>query len=182
MGFYKRSREHRKKIVDLMQQGKTIEQAADEVFKGNSNKARSLKIYKKRGLFPYGKVDPPFKPPQPPNVVPEENHTISQETVVAMNDSLRIDKIEEVIDMTLEARVKALEDRLNCSASVVKLRPKLKRAKEDTIPTSFRFPKELVRRAREKAKSDPIASAGLNALVETLLFEYIGSPDDLLDK
>jgi hypothetical protein len=182
MGFYKRSREHRKNIVKLMQQGKTRVQAADEVFKGNSNKARSLKIYKKQGLFPYGKVDPLFMTEQSSNVVPEANQTLSQATLVDTNDSLRTDKIEEVIDMTLEARVKALEDRLNCSASIVKLRPKLKRSIGDTIPTSFRFPKELVRRAREKAKSDPIGSAGLNALVETLLFEYIGSPDDLLDK
>lgn len=173
------TRKYRYKIADLRQEGKTFEEAEDIVLKGQSNKAKYLKSYKKRGLYPYGEVDKPHKTTQPSNVVPEDNHDLPQATVVDTNDSLKIDKIEEVIDMTLEARVKALEDRLSCSADGGLLRPRLQR--NACRPTSFRLPKDLLKRATEKARSDPVGVMGLNAIVELLLFQYIGSPKDLLE-
>jgi len=197
MGFYKRSREHRKKIVNLMQQGKTIEQAEDIVLKGNSNRSRNLAKWKQLGLCPYGDIDPPIVPTLPPKVLPTvPDGAVAQPSVVQLHDSVALDKLHTIVDERVDKlmaqeisliteRLKALENAFGTQsygASVVKLRPRLKRKQGDTIPTSFRFPKELVRRARVKAKSDPIGSAGLNALVETLLFDYIGSPDDLLDK
>lgn len=159
------TRKYRYQIADLMQQGYTIQQAEDIVMKGNSNKSRDLKSYKQRGLYPYGKVDSPLET-NPSSFV---------------NDGLSIAQIKKLVDKFLEPKLKNLEDKLRCSSIRLQKRPKLKRTLDNCIPTSFRLPRELVERAREKAKVDPVGVAGLNGLVELWLFEYIGSPPDLLE-
>lgn len=198
MSFYKPSRKYRYAIAELLDSGKTLEEAEDIVMKGVSNRAKYLRNYSNQGLFPYGELDPPMATKLSSRLSLTANASVAQPSVVQLHDTVAPDRINEVIDERLdrfltqeisliEARIKALEEQLSaaqpCSASVVKvkLRPRLKRSTEDTIPTSFRFPKELIRRARAKAKNDPIGNSGLNALVETLLWEYIGSPQDLLE-
>jgi hypothetical protein len=61
MPHYIPSRKYRYEIANLIKEGNTIEQAENEIFKGNSNKSKYLKYYKREGLFPYGKVDKPIE-------------------------------------------------------------------------------------------------------------------------
>lgn len=65
------SRKYRYAIANLIKEGKTIEQAENEIFKGNSNKAKYLKYYKREGLFPYGEVDKPIEITTPSAFGPE---------------------------------------------------------------------------------------------------------------
>lgn len=194
---YSRSRKYRYAIALMLQEGKTFEESEKEVFKRNLNKSKFLAYYKETGLFPYGEVDPPEKTTLNNNVVPEVYHTVAQESVVNLDDSVLTQRIKEVVTdalnnfemrtiSVLDAKIQVIDDKLNeyqpCSSSVAQLRPRLKRTTENCIPTSFRLPRELVSRVKEKSKTDPIGVTGLNGVVETLLFKYIGSPPDLLEE
>lgn len=181
MGHYKPSEKYRYAIAEKLEQGYTLKEAEDEVFKGNSNKSRHLKLYNKRGFFPYGMIDPPPKPKPPPTVVPAMTHRAAQESVVKENDAVLMNRIKTVVNEVVDFKLKAIEVKLRSTSGVVQFRPKLKRTLKNATPVSFRLPKELVKRAKDKAKHDPIGSMGLNAIVESLLFQYIGSPKDLLE-
>ena len=61
MPHYIPSRKYRYEIADQIKEGKTIEQAENEIFKGNTNKSKYLMYYKREGLFPYGEVDKPIE-------------------------------------------------------------------------------------------------------------------------
>ncbi len=173
--IYIRTREKRYRLGNLMDSGMTEKQAIKEAKLGK-NSARDVRQWKGINLYPFGDIDKPETTTQQSTVVSKVYDTVSHE-----NDSVLIAKIKEVINIVLEARIKNIEDKLSCSSSAVKLRPKLKRTINNCVPTSFRLPKELVRRAKDKAKNDPMGVTGLNSIVESLLFQYIDSPEDLLE-
>jgi hypothetical protein len=137
---------------------------------------RIIDTWKRKGLYPYDTPD-----------VVQVNDTVVQQSVFQNNDSvvqpvvdeMLMGKIEQLVNDAVEARIQSIRTELQSSSNVAKTRPKLKRTQEDTIPTSFRFPSALLRKARVQAKKD---RTSLNALVETFLFEYIGCPADLLEE
>jgi len=178
--IYIRTRAKRYLLGNLLDSGLTEKQAIKEAKLGK-NSARNVKQWKEINLYPFGDIDKPETTTQQSTVVSKVYDTVSHENVINVNDSVLIAKIKEVINIVLEARIKNIEDKLTCNSSVVQLRPKLKRTIDNCVPTSFRLPKELVRRAKDKAKNDPMGTTGLNSIVESLLFQYIGSPEDLLE-
>lgn len=176
---YIRTRDKRHRLGNLLDSGIPEKQAIKDAKLGK-NAARDIRQWKEIKLYPFGDIDKPETTTPSYTVAPKVYDTVSHESVINDNDRL-IDKIKEVINMVLETRIKNIEDKLIYGSGVVQLRPKLKRTIDNCVPTSFRLPKELVNRAREKAKSDPLGVMGLNSVVESLLFQYIGSPEDLLE-
>jgi hypothetical protein len=178
--IYIRTRDKRYLLGNLLGSGMTERQAIKEAKLGK-NAARDIRLWKEIKLYPFGDIDKPETTTQPSTVVPQVYDTVSHHSVINVDDSVLINKIKEVVNMVLEPRIKNIEDKLTCNSSVVQLRPKLKRTIDNCVPTSFRLPKELVKRVKDKAKNDPMGATGLNSVVESLLFQYIGSPEDLLE-
>jgi hypothetical protein len=200
---YIRTREGRFKMGELMAGGMNEREAYRLAFPTDANIGHHIKQFKIKGVYPFGEVDDPQPTmsqsfatskelaaiPRPylnssdtvaPSVATSSD-TVAQTSVVDVSDSVLMGKIKTLVNEAVRAQIEVIRSSIESSTSVVKLRPKLKRTKENSIPTSFRLPKKLVEQAKKAAKTDPRGSMGLNGLVESLLFEYIGSPRDLLE-
>jgi hypothetical protein len=200
---YIRTRDRRFKLGELLADGMNEWDAYKIAFPLDNNISTNIKGFKNKGIYPFGEVDDPQPTmsqsfatskelaaiPRPylnssdtvaPSVATSSD-TVAQTSVVDVSDSVLMGKIKTLVDEAVRAQIEVIKSSIESSTSVVKMLPRLKRTKENTQPTSFRFPLELVQRAKEKAKTDPRGSHGLNAIVEAFLFEYIGSPQDLLE-
>jgi len=168
---YKRSRKAREKLGELICGGMDIEEAAKAALPDDDNRNTHIKGWKKKGVYPFGEVDSP-----PYNSLGDTVAQVAQQPSVVVSPTSVDDmwvKIERLVNETVDAKIKGIQ-----LGSNVGLRPLLKKIKKDK-PTSFRLPLALVERARVKATKE---RTSLNALVETFLFQYIGSPQDLLEE
>lgn len=197
--LYRRTRAGRFKLGELIAEGMGEREAYKIAFPNDNNIGTHLNGFKKKKVYPFGDIDDPQDATQSYTVVKpvaQVSDSVAQPSVVPVYDSVFQEKVKEVVEDALakfevqtisviKARIDAIAEKLDSSeprsASVLQPRPRLKRSKPETTPTSFRLNKELIKRAKAKAKIDPRGSINLNGLIETFLWEYIGCPQDLLE-
>lgn len=198
------SRPARHKIGKMIAKDMKFEQAEDEIFttaSQRSNRKRTVLNWIKRDLWPYGKLDPcpditvcqAVAQIPVPTIRKEGDYeeivyyegVVQQDYSVVIPEAQKNDSVvipEEIyrrID-ALEADIATIKGQLQSSQPDLQVCPKL--IKGDEMPTSFRLPKKLVYLAKKKAKQDTRGRMGLSALVEAFLFDYVGRPDELIEK
>ena len=168
--------EKRKLLGELL---KTLDEpTAIAALKLGKTPGRIIETWKRKGLYPYDTPDVAQVNDTVVEPVVQVNDTVVDE-IVDIYERVDLGRIKTLVNEAVEARIQDIRTELQGSSSVARIRPKLKRTQEDTLPTSFRFPSALVKRARAKARKD---QQSLNSVVETFLFEYIGCPSDLLEE
>lgn len=122
-----RSRATRYQIAQLIEQGKTLEEAEDATLAGNSNRARYIKSWRQAGVYPYGNVDTPEDYKQPAFAIDLQcNDTYQQAqsnasantkaqssaitNKVNWNDPLLTEKLKALIQEALEVQISAMQD------------------------------------------------------------------------
>lgn len=169
MSKYVKSQDIRNNIGKLIEQGIPERQAIKQVMKGDGNAARTVKTWKEQGIYPFGDIDAPAR-------------TLDSEVddnVDTMNDTQKQQQeqlIRDIVRQELATERQSNSDSVQCLA----MRPRFRRNMDNTIPKTFRCSKELWSRAELKARKDPATGGNLNGLIEILLFQYLGSPSDLL--
>jgi len=111
-----------------------------------------------------------------------QNTDIEVQSVAQQNDTVVMPNDITQRIAALEADVAKIKDRLHSSSPELQIRPKLIRNTENTVPRSIRIPEKLWKLAQKKIKKDSKGQMGLNGLIELWLFDYIGRPDELLEK
>jgi len=169
MSKYSRSQDKRNNLGKLLKQGIPENEAINQVMKGDSNAARTVKTWREQGLYPFGDIDAPAR----------TLDSDMNDTVDTVNDTQK-QQLEQVIRDIVRQCLAAERQSNPVSVQSLAIRPRFKRSMDSTLPKTFRCSKELWSRAELKAREDPATGGNLNGLIEILLFQYIESPPDLL--
>lgn len=180
-----RSREIRYKIGELLNQGKTFLEAEMEVMENDSNRSRQIKKWKKSGVYPYGLLDAPngtegnytFEP----TVTQQPAGGIIKQTSFGIPKNLEKNTMERYLEnLSAEDVLKLTALKFGIDSSALEITtPKLRRSMDTTKPVSVRLSKELLQRVNDKLKAE---NKSLSGVVESLLFQWIGSPRDMVDE
>lgn len=180
-----RSREIRYRIGELINQGKTFEHAEREVMGNDPNKSRQIRTWKKNGVYPYGLLDAPNGSETEYILKPEvttqpAGRTMKQATFETQDD-IGKNTIERYVDtLSTEDVLKLTALKFGIDAKVLEsTTPKLRRSTGTTKPVSVRLSKELLERVNDKLKAE---NKSLSGVVESLLFQWVGSPRDMIDE
>lgn len=188
MIVFTKSRAKRFEIGRLLGEGHTLEQAENIVFKGDSNRARTVKVWKESGVYPYGGIDGPQEQIQSATTAntleplhyahTAITHTPKEKPKTAIaksNDTALDDRIRALIKEVL-----AEQDTRHTVITDIGEAPKLWRTTKNVVPVSFRLQKTLFLRARAALQEKYKGTISLNRYVELCLWELVGRPDDLL--
>lgn len=191
---YARSRNIRYEIGKLVSEGKTFREAELIAMAGDSNRPRQVANWKKRGIYPYGEIDKPSEAENdydlPSEVITKPQVEKVQKTKRDFTETFNAANItdEKIMRQVVEyannrkifMNVWAMQLLTN-PETIKNVVPRIKRTSDTMHAVSIRLPEELLKRVREQIKVDNKGQT-LSSLVETLLFEYLGKPEDLIDK
>jgi predicted HicB family RNase H-like nuclease len=164
---YISTRDERFKMGALMKDGMDERKAFKKAFPGKKDVGTYIARWKAGGVYPFGEIDGPDE--SQATFLPQ-----LKDTTNTLQDSVSVAQIAIIRDIVRQEVSTALQSNAIQSNSI---RPILKRSKKDTSPKTFRCPEKLWQLAEQRAKSQGMS---LNGLVETLLFEFVGRPEDLL--
>lgn len=193
--------EIRLKVHELVSGGMSESQAMIKVLPDDKNRSRRMKGWIQNGLWPISEheltqMNTPDKHTTTQTVNNETGlydvraHTITQQNTPNKHSSTQSETkiytqieisdlremIQQIVNETISEKLGNASERLELK---VGLRPIFRR--ENTIARSIRLGKGLSERSEKKAKQDRAVSGGtLNGLVEYLLWQYLGKPDDLI--
>ena len=163
MDRYTSSMDTRMKLAELLEQGISELEAIKIALQGDSNAARKINTWKAHGVYPFGPVSAPGD--QLLMDIPAAAKPVAAPVRPSRDDLT--DMIRQVVKAELAQHTPTIEV----------VRPKLKRSKATTTMKSFRCPEALWDLADKKAQT---LNMSLNGVVESLLFQWLGSPEELL--
>ena len=168
---YTRSMDVRIKLAGLLKDGMAESDAVKIALEGDSNAARKIATWKKNGVYPYGNVSAPVADTS----VPDDNRQIAfidppQNDPPAMSpDASLVELIRTIVQEELAKQ--EITNRIEV------VRPIMERTQKTSQMKSFRCPARLWELADSKAK---LSNMSLNGVVESLLFQWLGCPEELL--
>lgn len=170
MDRYTSSMATRIKLAGLLDQGMAEFEAIKIAMQGDSNAARKVDNWKAKKVFPFGPVSSPggVNPGQIQLVdLPTRTESPQKTSPTISNELLR--QIRLIVQEELSTHTPQIEV----------LRPKLARTLKTSNMKSFRCPTRLWEMAEQKAKT---LNMSLNGVVESLLFQWLDRPEELLKK
>lgn len=156
---YTRSLGVRLELGRLLAEGMSEPEAIKIVMQGDSNTSRKIETWKKNDVYPFGSVS------GPDGQLPIDISSTTATPGKAHSDLVAL--IQQIVQKELSQHKPSIEV----------VRPSLDRKKSNTKMKSFRCPQALWDMADKKAQSQNMS---LNGVVESLLFQWLGSPDELL--
>lgn len=182
---YTVSREKRFRMGELINEGKTLIEAENIVLAGDQNRSRNTDKWREMGLYPYGTLDSPND--ESMNYFPEMESVIKgKDTERTKTESITHYNIkkntfdEYLQSLSAEDVLRLAVTRFGISTDEIdSVSPRLKRSAAESMTVTVRLPKELVKRVKEKLSAEGMS---MSRVIEEALFQYIGSPQDMVDK
>lgn len=163
MAKYSESLNERIELKRLIDSGMSADEAIKTVYPDNSNRSTYLKRWQKNGVYPFGLVGKPSDQIGLIDLPPART-----DSPTAISNEL-ITTIQAIVQREIAKTKPTIEV----------VRPRLARSLETSSMKSFRCPILLWKMAQEKADT---LNMSLNGVVESLLFQWLGRPDELLKK
>lgn len=180
-----RSRDQRYKIGELIEKGTPLHEAENIVMQGDSNKTRQIRKWKEKQLYPYGQNDAPgdenteyiFQQ----HAAPQPAEKIFKQTSFEIPISNESDTLNRYLEnLSAEDVLKLTAQKFGIDPSAIEsTTPRLRRSMDTTKPVSVRLSKQLIERVNDKLKAE---NKSLSGVVESLLFQWVGSPRDMIDE
>lgn len=167
------SLKQRMELKRLMDAGMSPKDAMLVIYPDNGNRSTYLKRWTKSGIYPFGTEGSPEAVPQDDNRqmafvdMPKE----SQQAPVAVSHESLVEQIRNIVLEELSTQ--------KITNKIEVVRPVLTRTKATSQMKSFRCPALLWELAESKAKQ---SNMSLNGVIESLLFQWLDRPEELLKK
>lgn len=168
---YARTLEKRVQLGRLLSEGMSELDAQKQVFGNDSNAARKINTWKAANVYPFGPVSSPdgVDTGQIPIDLPTRTRTKSPQNTSPTISTELLNQIRTIVQQELTTHKPQIEV----------VRPDLARTLKTSNMKSFRCPTRLWEMAEAKAKT---LNMSLNGVVESLLFQWLDRPEELLKK